>query len=89
MREKTISFPWGQIGMFLSILFWLIAAMTGTVGAYGVRPSGLAAFACIGLFAGAVVCGGIALFRPGLQNRLLGAAALTLTLLPVEALLFK
>ena len=89
MKDKTLAFPWGRIGVNLAILFWLVAFVTGVVGSHDVRQAGISALLIIALLAGSIVCGGIGLSKPGLQNKLVAGVALALTIVPIALIIAK
>jgi len=89
MKPGETRFPFGQIGLYTAVLFWVLGFMTGSVGVYDARPSGPAAALCLVLLAGALVCGGIGLFRPGIRNKALSGVTLVILLLPLALLLMK
>ena len=90
IKRKTIYlFPWGRVGLYLAILFWVLGLMTGVVGTYDDHPSLFAAIPCVLLYAGSVICGVVGLIKPGLKNRILGTLALMLTLIPLAMTFIK
>ena len=89
MKATELQFPWGQLGLYMAILFWVIALASGSVGAYDIRPSGFAALGCFLLFDGAIIFGGVGLARSRHRDRLLAGLALLTIIAPLALIMVK
>ena len=77
VREDQGEFPFGRLGVYCAMFFWLILGMAGA------RGSGwIVSFLTLALFLGALVCGAIGLVKPGVRNKVNAGVALVLILFP-------
>ena len=82
-------FPWGQIAIYMVILFWVTGIVSGVIGGYDEKQSILIPLACLILFAGSIICALRGISRRNLQNRVLSTMALWILIVPVAILIIK